>query len=66
MRCFRLHIVCLVVSTSFLEGCNFGAPNEPTQTQILKSDAKTQAAIKQYYGNMIGPRSGAKGKATPK
>jgi hypothetical protein len=68
MRCLQACTagLALVLSIGFLQGCDMNAPKEPTQTQVLKADAKSQEAMKQYYGNMIGPQSKAKSTHKPK
>ena len=49
--------LALVLSTGFLGGCDMNAPKEPTREQILKQDAKSQDAMRKYYGNMVGSQS---------
>ena len=63
MRCVRLCLMGLVLSAPWLQGCDMNAPKEPTHEQVLKADAKSQGAMKEHYGNMIGPQSGSKSKS---
>jgi hypothetical protein len=54
MRCLLPFIVgfALLLSIGFLPGSGWGSPPAKTPAQTLKSDEKTQNAMREYYGSL--------------
>ncbi len=65
MSRLRLCMVGLALGLSFglLAGCDMNAPKEPTREQVLKQDAKSQDAMRKFYGNMVGAQSKARSRS---
>ena len=68
MRILKLMALPLFIGA--IQGCDMNTPSAPTPAQILKADAKSQGAMREYYGNMLTsnakPKSKSKAKAKAK
>jgi len=63
MRILKLMALPLFIGA--IPGCDMNTPSAPTPAQILKADAKSQGAMKEFYGNMLGSKTKAKAKSKP-